>query len=64
MIIPSGAHLKQTTGSRKINIKQAVDNIAIWMSEMRLNCEKTEAILFGNPREVLKCKTTELNLDI
>ena len=48
-----------------LNVKHAVSNIASSMDEMqlKLNCNKTEAILFGNPRQMLKCKTKSLELD-
>ena len=30
---------------------------------LRLNCDKTELILFGSRQQLLKCKTSEIELD-
>ena len=43
----------------------SVQDIAEWMTSMRLklNCDKTELILFGSGQQLLKCKTSEIELN-
>ena len=46
-------------------LKQVVAPIGKWVSEMRLklNCGKTELIMFGHRRQLLKCKMESISLD-
>ena len=47
------------------DLQISVQDIANWMTSMRLklNCDKTELILFGYRQQLLKCKTGEMELD-
>ena len=47
------------------DLQISVQDIAKWMTSMRLklNCDKTELILFGSRQQLLKCKTGEIELD-
>ena len=46
-------------------VSGAVSDISAWMSEMhlKLNCDKTELILFGRKPQLEKCTTTSMRLD-
>ena len=47
------------------DLQISVQDIAKWMTSMqlKLNCDKTELILFGSRQQLLKCKTREMELD-
>ena len=47
------------------DLQISVQDIGNWMTSMRLklNCDKTELILFGSRQQLLKCKTSEIELD-
>ena len=47
------------------DLQISVQDIAKWMTSMqlKLNCDKTELILFGSRQQLLKCKTGEIELD-
>ena len=47
------------------DLQISVQDIAKWMTSMRLklNCDKTELILFGSKQQLLKCKTGDIELD-
>ena len=47
------------------DLQISVQDIAKWMTSMRLklNCDKTELILFGSRQQLLKYKTGEIELD-
>ena len=47
------------------DLQISVQDIANWMTSMRLklNFDKTELILFGSRQQLLKCKTSEIELD-
>ena len=48
-----------------VDLQLSVKNIANWMTSMRLklNCDKTELILFRSRQQLFKCKTKEIELD-
>ena len=47
------------------DLQLSVTNIADWITSMqlKLNCDKMELIMFGSRQQLLKCKTSSMNLD-
>ena len=54
-----------TESETMLTLKNSVSEIADWIAEMRLklNQDKTELILFGLRRQLLKCNTTGIELN-